>query len=465
MGISGSGFDKLKRMLALMLAVAILAGIVFANDLSLARTLAAYRDVEEYQYLLSNMDYASDSWLRNLFRQMSVVFTKADTADGQYRCACVRFSRGDMAGALPYLVKAAELVEGGKRAEWMIETGCLAAMCGEAETAHEHVVQAAELAPENADAHWFRYKYAAAVKDLASQAAGMGAYAERKGGEPFLQEAGRLYMLLYDYENAGRFYDMLIENHGGDDERYYLRGSCLMFTGRFEEAIADFKRSSFKGSLYSLGACELSLGHPQSAALYFETSMERNEHVEDSRLMLAACELEVGSPVRAEEMLNTYIENGGAYESACYYRASARALQGNFEGAIEDYDAALLAGTFPEDTLFGAAQCRYFAGRYEEAVDLFLDCIAYDVRPAETRYYLGMTYTEMGESEKARELLRESLAVNSTALDDESEKQTEVGELMIVEEGGSLPQIAQPNVGDEPSADLISESNDGKEAE
>ena len=164
-------------------------------------------------------------------------------------------------------------------------------------------------------------------------------------------------------------------------------------------------------------------------------------------------------------MLNTYIENGGAYESACYYRASARALQGNFEGAIEDYDAALLAGTFPEDTLFGAAQCRYFAGRYEEAVDLFLDCIAYDVRPAETRYYLGMTYTEMGESEKARELLRESLAVNSTALDDESEKQTEVGELMIVEEGGSLPQIAQPNVGDEPSADLISESNDGKEAE
>ena len=76
-----------------------------------------------------------------------------------------------------------------------------------------------------------------------------------------------------------------------------------------------------------------------------------------------------------------------------------------------------------------------------------------------------MTYTEMGESEKARELLRESRAVNSTALDDESEKQTEVGELMIVEEGGSLPQIAQPNVGDEPSADLISESNDGKEAE
>ena len=322
----------------------------------------------------------------------------------------MRFNRGDIAGAIPYLAKAIEQAPEAEKAGLMLELACLSYLTGETEAAHQNAAQAAIQMPDSKDAQWYRYKYATAVGNISSQAEGLGAFAEMDGGKRYLQEAGRLYMALGDFEKAGYFYNRTIEDFGGHDELYYLRGSCRMLAGDYESAISDFKQSGYTGSLYSMGACELALGRPASAAQYFEASVERGEHIHDSRLMLAACKLELNQPAEAESLLDTYIANGGAYESAAYYRASARAMQGNFEGAIEDYDAALLAGSFPEDTFFGAAQCRFFAGRYEEAVELFLECIKLDVHPAESRYYLGMTYAEMGELEKAREMLKQSLS-------------------------------------------------------
>ena len=59
--------NKVKRILALVLTAAILAGTVFVNDYSLERRLAVYRELEEFQYLMENMDYAHDRWLRNLW--------------------------------------------------------------------------------------------------------------------------------------------------------------------------------------------------------------------------------------------------------------------------------------------------------------------------------------------------------------------------------------------------------------
>ena len=47
-------------------------------------------------------------------------------------------------------------------------------------------------------------------------------------------------------------------------------------------------------------------------------------------------------------------------------------------------------------------------------MDLFLECIKLDVHPAESRYYLGMTYIEIGEVEKAREMLKQSLTLEET---------------------------------------------------
>lgn len=409
--------NKAKRVLALVLTAAILAGIVFANDLSMARRLTAYKDVEEFKYLMGNMDYASERWLRNLWVQITASFIDEDSMEGAYQRACMRFNRGDIAGAIPHMENAIELAQEGEKAGLMLETACLSYLTGETEAAHKNAAQAANQMPDSKDAQWYRYKYAAAVGDISSQAEGLGAFAEMDGSQIYLQEAGRLYMALGNYEKSGHYYNRIIEDFGGSDELYYLRGSCRMLTGDYESAISDFKQSGYNGSLYSLGTCELALGHPASAAQYFEASVERGEHIEDSRLMLAACKLELNQPAEAESLLDTYIANGGAYESAAYYRASARAMQGNFEGAIEDYDAALLAGNFPEDTFFGAAQCRYFAGKYEEAVDLFLECIKLNVHPAESRYYLGMTYTEMGELEKAREMLKQSLSLGEAEME------------------------------------------------
>lgn len=448
MRVTKAFFDQAKRVLALLLAVAILAGIVFANDLTMARTLSLYRELEEYQYLIQELDYTSQRWLKNLLTQLTTVFYSEKTAVGSYRRACVKFNRGDLAGAIPYMTAAIELTPENERAELLLEKACLSYLVSDVPTAHECAAQAAQLVPEDLSSQWYRYKYASAAGDVVSQAKGLGAYARMHGGQIFLQEAGRLNMAIGEFEEAQYFYHRTIEEFGGNDELHYMRGSCLMLTGQYEEAIGDFKKSSFNGSLYSLGACELALGHTQSAALYFETSMERNEHVEDSRLMLAACTLELGNPAEAEKMLNTYIDNGGAYESAAYYRASARAMQNNFEGAIEDYDASLIAGTFPEDSLFGAAQCRYFAGRFEEAADLLSDCIDRGVHPSESRYFMGMTLMELGRDEEARSILKEALSmgsqvtldidkvVNEVLTDPSDLKQTEVGNENAVENEG-----------------------------
>jgi len=408
--LNGSLRVKAKRILALVLAATILSGIIFANDYTWTRRLDRYRDTEEFTYLIDHMDYATPKWHRHLWLRLTALFTDQDTMKGAYQRACLRFNRGDLAEALSFMAAAAERASAEEKAGLMLETACLAYLAGENETAHENAVRSAEQMPDSREAQWYRYKYAAAVGDVASQAEGLGAFAEMDGSQTYLQEAGRLHLALGHYEKAGSFYNRTIEDFGGNDELYYLRGSCRMLTEDYESAISDFKRSSHNGSLYSLGTCELALEHPASAAQYFEASVERGEYVEDSRLMLAACKLDLNQPAEAERLLDTYIANGGAYESAAYYRASARAMQGNFEGAIEDYDAALLAGNFPEDTFFGAAQCRYFAGRYEEAVDLFLECIKLEVRPAESRYYLGMTYAGMGETEKARDMLKQSLS-------------------------------------------------------
>ena len=405
----GRRYGWVVRTLSAVLSAVLLLGVVSAGlTISGEGWAAAQRETEAYAYLKERLDGLSDGWAARALREIASWFAGASDAKGCYQKAAARLNRGDEAGALAWLQRAIDKSEGAQRAEAALCAACLTSLTGDAKSAAGYAVEAVKLAPEDRQARWLSYLFLSGAGDTPGAAEALAAYAGLSGERGRYEEAARLATEGGDHAAAIRYYSMAM--HGGaSDELLYLRGLSYQSNGELEAAAADLALSEYPGCLYALGTIEWTLGRGEEAARSLEKSIARGERENDARRLLAVIRLQAGAFKEAEALLDEYLQAGGQLIDIAYYRGSARALAGDYEGAISDFDAAALTEEFGSDGLFGGAQCRYLAGRNEEAAERLLRCIREGVFVAQSRYYLGMTYLRLGETERAAEQLKLAL--------------------------------------------------------
>ena len=411
------GTRRIRRIVASVLVVAMLAGAIVTDQAGLGSRSERYAGSPAYAYLAEEMECLSYGWLHWIGYWLGAQFSDADSASGQYRRACVAVAQGDFADAEQWLqariASDAEAPEA-ESAVLRMQLGCVRSLDGDATGAAQAAGEAATLDGENAQLQQLSYQFSLDAGDARGAAAALSAYATLTRDNTLYAEIADLYLEAGDYEDSGLYYDLAIEINGEDDRLLYMRGTSNMLLGRYAEAMKDFAASAFPGSSYSRGVCAMALGDIKQAEVCFESSLERGEQANDARLMLAVCHLEDGEPAEAEALLEAYMAAGGVYADVAYYRAHARSMREDYDGAAEDYEAAAENGQFREESLFSAAQCRYFAGDYAKAVQGFEQCVEEEIDLAQSWYYLGLSLLALGENEGAAEALDKALAAGGT---------------------------------------------------
>lgn len=411
------GTRRIRRIVASVLVVAMLAGAIVTDQAGLGSRSERYAGSPAYAYLTETMECLSYGWLHWIGYWLGAQFSDADSASGQYRRACVAVAQGDFADAEQWLQARIASDAGASEAEsaaLRMQLGCVRSLDGDATGAAQAAGEAATLDGENAQLQQLSYQFSLDAGDARGAAAALSAYATLTRDNTLYAEIADLYLEAGDYEDSGLYYDLAIEINGEDDRLLYMRGTCNMLLGRYAEAMKDFAASAFPGSSYSRGVCAMALGDIKQAEVCFESSLERGEQANDARLMLAVCHLEDGEPAEAEALLEQYMAAGGAYADVAYYRANARSMREDYAGAAEDYEVAAENGQFREESLFSAAQCRYFAGDYAKAIQGFEQCVEEEIDLAQSWYYLGLSLLALGENERAAEALDKALAAGGT---------------------------------------------------
>lgn len=411
------GTRRIRRIVAGVLVVAMLAGAIVTDQAGLGSRSERYAGSPAYAYLAEEMECLSYGWLHWIGYWLGAQFSDAGTASGQYRRACVAVAQGDFADAEQWLQARIASDAGTSEAEsaaLRMQLGCVRSLDGDARGAAQAAGEAVSQVDDDARLQQLSYQFSLDAGDARGAAEALSAYATLTRDNTLYAEIADLYLEAGDYEDSGLYYDLAIKTNGEDDRLLYMRGTCSMLLGRYAQAMKDFAASAFPGSSYSRGVCAMALGDIKQAEVCFESSMERGEQANDARLMLAVCRMEDGEYAAAEALLDEYMAAGGDYADVAYYRANARVMREDYAGAAEDYEAAAENGQFREESLFSAAQCRYFAGDYAKAVKGFEQCVEEEIDLAQSWYYLGLSLLAVGENERAAEALDKALVAGGT---------------------------------------------------
>lgn len=397
------------RLLSAVLSAALILGVVGAGLTIPGEGWASdQRETEAYGYLKEHLDGLEDGWAARALREIASWFSGTADAAGCRRKAGACLNRGDETGALSWLDKAAQVSQGAEKAEAVLLAACLSDVAGNHGAAAAYAREAVSFAPEDRQARWFLYLFLLNAGDQAGAAEALAAYAGVSGETGRYEAAARLATENGDYPAAIRYYSMAM--HGGkSDELLYLRGVSYQNNGEMEAAASDFALSAYPGSLYALGACEWALGRGEDAARRFEACIARGENENDARRLLAIIRVQSGAYTQAEALFDEYLSAGGKLVDIAYYRGTARAMAGDYDGAIGDFDLSALTEEFGDDGLFWGAQCRYLAGRFSEAAERLTQCVKQGVYVSQSRYYLGLSYVQLGDMERAAEQLKLAL--------------------------------------------------------
>lgn len=405
-----------QRFIAVVLVAAILAGAILAGKPWGSGKDASYKGSAAYAYLEDSMQSLSHGWLQWMLYKLGTRLSSQETASGCFRRVCVDVGDGDFAAAAQWMRTLLEMpLErlDTEKADLYMQLACIHSLDEDPESAVKAAQRAVELNPEDFQILQLCYQFSMEAGDSASAAEALKNYAALAEDETRYEEIADLYLDAGNYTESGRFYGKAIQIQGGNHRLYYMRGTCWMLLGRYEDAISDFANSQMPGSLYSRGICEMALNDFAQAKNCFEESMKRGEQTNDARMMLAVCLLEMEDYEQAEQLFDEYLRAGGSYGEIAYYRGTARAMQKNYQAAIEDYEAAIQAGYFLQESLFAAAQCRYYAGAYEEAIKQFESCIEQGIQVSESWYYLGLSLAAIGEAGRAEQALNQALSGNA----------------------------------------------------
>ena len=170
------GTRRIRRIVASVLVVAMLAGAIVTDQAGLGSRSERYAGSPAYAYLTETMECLSYGWLHWIGYWLGAQFSDADSASGQYRRACVAVAQGDFADAEQWLqariASDAEAPEA-ESAVLRMQLGCVRSLDGDAPGAAQAAGEAATLDGENAQLRQRSYQFSLDAGDARGAAAAM----------------------------------------------------------------------------------------------------------------------------------------------------------------------------------------------------------------------------------------------------------------------------------------------------
>jgi TolA-binding protein len=223
----------------------------------------------------------------------------------------------------------------------------------------------------------------------------------RYNGETYYVERSFLYLGLLrekrgDWEGAAESYARLISLSGNTDlvtQAYYRRGLTYLNEEEYERALPNFEKLSAdygsspytKAMPYYIGLCYLNLGKPEEAVRRFELYLRlfpSGEYRASVLFQLARAEGDLGNREQAQEVISQ-LEKEGSGELTL----RARNMK------AENYSAL---------------------GDTGKARTVWLELLDEETRPEEKdriKYNIGLTWLKDGETDRAIEMFKETLAL------------------------------------------------------
>ncbi|ADC88937.1 Sporulation domain protein [Thermocrinis albus DSM 14484] len=207
------------------------------------------------------------------------------------------------------------------------------------------------------------------------------------------------------------------ENKGAESARYYYdMGMSSLISRNYSEAIANLFRASRENPYdpkiwNALGIAYMEAGEYEKAESAFVKALSVDKNFTDATLQLGILHFRKGEYDKAKEYLLKAISDEGFPQKhmAFYYLARVEKAVGNERGYLENLRKAVAYYPLFLEAQMELAQAYESRGEYDAALDVYRTLQSNGVNSPSVRLGMARVYYAMGDTEKAKGLLRELL--------------------------------------------------------
>ena len=291
-------------------------------------------------------------------------------------------------------------------------------LLGQGKNALHALQRAAELLPDDADAH---FALGVALRGLRQLNEAMASYQRALAVRPdyaevhnnlgnILKDLGRLDEAVARFGHALKIKPDYAEAHNN-------LGIALRGLRKLDAAVASYRRAleinpDFAQAHNNLGSALKDLERPDDAVASFRRALEINPEYAEAHNNLGVALQDLGRPDDAVASFRRALEINPEYAEAHNSLGSALQNLGRLEESAASYRKALAVNPnygFAHHNLGTALNC---LGRLDDAVASFHRALEIDPEYAEAHNDLGSTLQDLGRLEDALASYRKALAIN-----------------------------------------------------
>lgn len=403
------GYTLLIRLVALVLAIAIVLGLMTGVDFTLARYQGTDQMVAA-QYLMEQTPYLQE----NRLERIKSLLTQLDAYSINLQAAERAIGRSDYDRAASFLEKAIPLCQDAQeQAELYIRLGCVYMLGEQPESALTAFDSGIEGKPEEAMPYLLRGQLRYQQGDLSGAAQDAGQYIAL-GGEDgeLLSVAASLCELGGNLEGALEALNRSLgdgEAEPSQAKTLAERGRVKYLLGQVEDAVADIQQARSLDEDGLDGVHYAIVGMDAFQNEDYETSQQ--DFLKAARLSQQNNEAYYEQAILCAYLLGDYPavrEIGEEAQGKNFMTSTAFLLEGIALFSLEDYEAAETALTRSMDTGIIPAGAYYYRGltrlamgEYALAAQDFGEAIQKEESVLECTFNRGICYYALGENEKA----------------------------------------------------------------
>jgi len=250
-----------------------------------------------------------------------------------------------------------------------------------------------------------------------------GEFPDSEEAEPSFLWLGDAHYHAGSYQQAAAAYEMLLRKFPGSKQAAraaYWRGESYYHLGQYEQAIASYQDALKRRlgdqeapyALYSIALAHLQLEQPREATGHLLQVLAKHA---DSPVA-AECQYLLGTAYRAQgnfpAAIDAFTKVSAQYRDSEFVAHAQAGIawchfqQQDYEGALRAFKS--VAATYPDspaaaEARLRAADCLFHLRRWGEAAELYAQVSDEPTGKSadEALYWLGITYEQQGETEKA----------------------------------------------------------------
>jgi len=419
---------KRSRKKALTSALAILLAISFVVQQmgSVAISGMSYEGAGQSaaSYLTDTTGYLDGNVVQRAAGTMKGMIRAPSSLEAHYEQAGVYIAKADYSGALEHIEACIEMDQGSDelRADLWMKKGCLLALLEKNDEALEALDHALKYDDQLDDAYLIRAQIYIQKEETELAYNNLEIYLERNPQDTEVQSVmAELNLLNGQYEEAVRYYSLLIEEageDGPDKELYYKRAGCYLLLEQVEAAEADVNsylsmlEEPTTDAVFMAGLCRILQEDYEGALARFEETLELGyEDPELCQEQMVQCyffmEDEEKTIAVGEEAV---LQADKLTAPDVVYRqiGLSEMYIGEAEEAISSFTEAISRSDMTQDYYYRGI-CRMALAQYEEAISDFTKSIEGEVMIQSGYYNRAICYLELDNIDEAIDDLQNTL--------------------------------------------------------